>query len=259
MDEVVVEKRDGVSIVRINRPHRANAMDAATAEGIGNGFLDAAADPAVRVVILTGTGEKVFCAGMDLKAFAEARAAGVDAVDEGPGKGHRAIEVFTRRHYPKPVIAAINGAAMGGGFELMLACDLVVAAEHARFGLPEANRGLVAGGGGTAISKRIPIAVALEMALTGEPISAARALELGLVNRVVAGDRVIDTAIELAAAMARSGPLALDATKRLLWEAMGEPDWPRITEIIGPVFASQDAIEGATAFAERRPPNWRGV
>jgi enoyl-CoA hydratase len=187
---------------------------------------------------------------MDLRAFSEGRRS---TGEDGPG-----LEVFQRRVYPKPVIAAVNGTAVAGGFELMIACDLVVAADHAMFGIAEVKRGLVAAGGGTALAKRLPLAVALEFALTGDLISSARAFELGLVNRVVPADQVMPEALALAARIAANGPLAIQVTKQLVYAEYGAVDWERIRTVSAPVFASEDAIEGSRAFIERRDPVWRG-
>src|SRR3954447_3402810 len=175
---VEVDRRGAVTIVTINRPERRNALDPATMSGIGRALSDAETDDTVRAVVLTGAGEKAFCAGMDLKAFAE----GGITPETLPKPG---LDVLVERVYPKPVIAAVNGPALAGGFEIVLACDLVVAAEHATFGIPEVKRGLVAAGGATRLPRRIPLALALELGLTGEPVDAARAMALGLVNRVV--------------------------------------------------------------------------
>jgi enoyl-CoA hydratase len=166
------------------------------------------------------------------------------------------------RTYPKPLIAAVNGPAVAGGFELVLACDIVVAAEHATFGLPEVKRGLVAAGGGAILLPgRLPLAVALEFGLTGDAIDAARAYNLGLVNRVVPTDQVLETALALAEVIVANGPLAVRVTKQLMLEAAGGNDAAlrqRANELVAPVFASVDAREGATAFAEKRPPRWTG-
>ena len=197
--------------------------------------------------MITGAGEKIFSAGMDLKAFA----AGEDMT--AVGEGLRILNECL-----KPVIAAVNGIAVAGGFEVMMRADLVVAADHAKFGIPEVTRGLVAAGGGTRLPTRIPLQIALEFGLTGDTFSAQRALELGLVNRVVPGAGVLTTALELAARINRNGPLAVQATKRLMREEVGPDNSERVMEISGPVFASADAREGATAFAEKRAPVWKG-
>ncbi|MFJ8816447.1 crotonase/enoyl-CoA hydratase family protein [Amycolatopsis thermoflava] len=248
---VLVERHDAVTVVTINRPEARNALDAETMAGIGEALVAAEQDDDVRAVVLTGAGDRAFCAGMDLRAFA----AGGAVVDESrPG-----LEVFTERVYPKPVIAAVNGTAVAGGFELVLACDLAVVADHAKFGLPEVKRGLVAAGGGTNLPRRIPLALALELALTGETFDAARAAELGLVNRVVPGDQVLGEALALAATIARNGPLALRVTKELMLAQAQGAGRAEIAAATAPVFASADAKEGAIAFAEKREPRWTGA
>jgi len=237
----------GVMVITLNRPEAANALNPAIGAGLVSALTTAAGDPEVRTVIVTGAGEKIFCAGMDLKAFA----AGEDMALVG--QSMRLLSAC-----PKPVIAAVNGTAVAGGFEVVLRCDLVVAADHATFGIPEVKRGLVAAGGGTRLPKRIPLQVALEMGLTGEPISAARALELGLINRVVPAAQVMDAALALAAAITKNGPLAVQATKQLMLEEVGPDNSAHVSAVVAPVFASADAREGATAFAEKRPPIWTG-
>lgn len=244
---VDVDTRDGVMIITLNRPEAANALNAAVGEGVCSALEKADEDVDVRAVVLTGAGEKIFSAGMDLKAFA----AGEDM--SKVGATFAALGAL-----PKPLIAAVNGQALAGGFELVLRADLVVAAEHARFGIPEVKRGLVAAGGGTRLPRRIPLQVALEMGLTGEPISAARALELGLVNRVVPAAEVLDTALGLAALIAANGPLAVQATKQLMVEEIGPDNAAHVGKVTAPVFGSEDAKEGARAFAEKRPPEWKG-
>ncbi|MDT3444231.1 MULTISPECIES: enoyl-CoA hydratase-related protein [unclassified Pseudofrankia] len=246
---VDVERRGPVTIVTINRPSAGNSLDGATMTGIGYAFEEAAKDNEVRAVVLTAAGEKIFCAGMDLKAFVTPGAMEV----QGPGLG-----IFMRQAYPKPIIAAVNGAAVGGGFELALFCDLIVAAQTAKFGLPEVSRGLVAAGGGTRLPTRIPLAFALELGLTGKPVMAARLYEVGLVNRVVPAADVLTTALELADAIADNGPLAVQCTKALMHGEVPAADWDGIGKAVAPVFASEDAKEGATAFAQKRKPNWVG-
>lgn len=246
---VDVERRGPVTIVTINRPKAANSLDGPTMSGIGYAFQEAEQDAEVRAVVLTAAGDRIFCAGMDLKAFlAEG---GLDV----PGPG---LDIFTRRVFPKPVIGAINGAAVGGGFELALACDLLVASETAKFGLPEVSRGLIAAGGGTRLAQRIPLALALELGLTGALVSADRVREIGLVNRVVPAADVLDAALELAGQIAANGPLAVSVTKKLIVEELPAGDWDGLAETVAPVFASEDAREGARAFAEKRTPNWVG-
>ena len=225
---VLAENRDGALVLTINRPEAGNSLNPAVGQGFVDALREAATDPAVRSVIVTGAGEKIFCAGMDLKAFA----AGEDMTVVGEGLAYLA-------DCPKPVIAAVNGIAVAGGFEVVMKADLVVAAEHARFGIPEVKRGLVAAGGGTRLPTRIPLQVALEMGLTGEPISARRALELGLINRVVPAAEVLDAALALAALINANGPLAVQATKRLMREEVGADNSDHVREVTGPVFASR--------------------
>jgi enoyl-CoA hydratase/carnithine racemase len=244
---LLVELRDGALVLTIDRPQAGNSLNAEVGSGFVTALADAASDPAVRSVIVTGAGEKIFCAGMDLKAFA----AGEDMTMVG--EGLRLLDEF-----PKPVIAAVNGIAVAGGFEVMMRADLVVAAEHSRFGIPEVKRGLVAAGGGTRLPTRIPLQVALELGLTGETISASRALELGLINRVVPAADVMSAALALAALINANGPLAVQATKKLMREEVGADRADAIRQAVAHVFASEDAHEGATAFAEKRTPNWKG-
>jgi enoyl-CoA hydratase/carnithine racemase len=244
---VLTENRDGALVVTIDRPDAGNSLDPAVGRGLVEALGDAATNPDVRSVVITGAGEKIFCAGMDLKAFA----AGEDMTPVGDG-------LRLLGECPKPVIAAVNGIAVAGGFEVMMRADLVVAADHAKFGIPEVKRGLVAAGGGTRLPTRIPLQIALEMGLTGETFPASRALELGLINRVVPGPEVLDTALGLAALINANGPLAVQATKRLMREEVGPDNTDHVRAVTAPVFASEDAREGATAFAEKRAPIWKG-
>jgi enoyl-CoA hydratase len=252
-DEVLRERRGHVEILTINRPEARNAINRATAIALGDALDACESDDDVWVVVLTGAGDKAFSAGMDLKAFA---AGEFPITDKGFGG-------ITQRDFPKPLIAAANGAALAGGFEILISCDMVVAAEHARFGIPEASRGLIAGGGGLIrLPKRIPLAVAYEMALTAEPIDAHRAYELGLVNRVVPGEKVLDEAVALAERIAKNAPLAVRTSKYVMKksrELSEEQCWLLNTEAFGIIGRSSDAMEGAVAFAEKREPNWQGT
>ena len=249
---VVVEARDGVQIITINRPEARNALTGGVAGGIAAAVDELDADDALRVAVLTGAGG-TFSSGMDLKAFL----AGDVPIIEGRGFGGIA-EAPPR----KPLIGAVEGWAVAGGFELLLACDLVVAARDARLGVPEVKRSLVAGGGAALeLPRRLPRAIAMELLLTGDPIDAVRAAELGLVNRLTEPGGALEGALALAATIAANGPLAVAATKQI---ALGAPDWTfaegwaRQGEIAMPVFGSEDAQEGARAFAEKRPPVWKG-
>jgi enoyl-CoA hydratase len=251
-DEVLVERRDGVQVITINRPEARNALDKAVADGIAAAVDELDASEELRVGVLTGAGG-TFSAGMDLKAF---------LAGETPAIAGRGLCGITETPPRKPLIGAAEGWALAGGFELLLACDLVVAAETARFGVPEVKRSLVAAGGAALqLPRRVPYALALELLLTGEPLAAPRAAAIGLVNRVTPEGGALTGALELAATIASNGPLAVAATKAI---ARGSADWTfeegwrRQAELVGPVFASEDAREGATAFAEKRAPVWRG-
>ncbi len=241
-----------VLVVTIDRPEARNAVNLAVAEGIASALDRLDEDEALRAGILTGAGG-TFCAGMDLKAF---------VAGERPYVGDRGFAGITQRAARKPLIAAVEGWALAGGFEVALSCDLIVAARDARFGIPEVKRGLVAAAGALLrLPRRIPYHVAMELALTGEPIGAERAAELGIVSRLTDSGGALAGAHELTSLIAHNGPLAIDATKRIVEAAADWPPdevWERQGEIAGPVFSSEDAREGATAFAEKRDPVWRG-
>jgi len=247
-----VDRRDGVLVITLNRVEARNAVDGALARDLAAALDLLDADDDLRVGVLTGAGG-TFCSGMDLKAFLRGETPVVD--DRGLGG-------LTMAPPRKPLIAAVEGYAFAGGFELMLACDLVVAAEDAKLGVPEVKRALVPGGGGALLlTRRIPRAIALELLLTGDPITAARAAALGLVNRVTPPGDALDGALELAASIAANGPLAVAVTKQIAVSAMDwtwADGWVRQNELMMPVFASEDAREGAAAFAEKREPVWRG-
>jgi enoyl-CoA hydratase len=241
----------GIAWVELNRPEKRNAMNPRLNEEMADVLVALDADDDCLVLVLTGAGE-AFSAGMDLKAFAR----GENVVVKGRGMG------YTERPPAKPLIAAVEGYGLAGGMELALATDLIVASEESVFGIPEVKRGLVAGGGGLLrLPRRIPPAIAMELALTGENLSAKRAKELGLVNALAEPGKVLDAAIALAEKITANGPLAVAATKRIIVEAR---DWTAETEfaeqakILMPVFTSNDAKEGAIAFAEKRPPRWTG-
>ena len=254
-DELVRERQGNVLVVRLNRPEARNALTPAILEGIGEAILEAESDPEIRVIVLTGTGDRAFCAGMDLRSFASGEEMGV--VNE---EATAAYSRLFRGDVAVPLVGAANATAVAGGLELLLGCDVIVASSEAQFGLPEVKRGLFAAGGGTLIGTRIPLSIALEMTLTGESISAARAYELGLVNAIVAPDEVLTTALALAERIAGNGPLGLKATKELVRLGVSDIDaWSqRRDEWQNIVFSSDDAKEGATAFVEKRNPVWRG-
>ncbi|HEY1826136.1 MAG TPA: crotonase/enoyl-CoA hydratase family protein [Acidimicrobiales bacterium] len=251
-EEILRERRGHVEVLTINRPEVRNAINRATAQALDLALDEAEADEEVWVVVLTASGDRAFSAGMDLKAF---------AAGEIPATAH-GFAGITERQFTKPLICAANGAALAGGFEIMISCDMVVAAEHAKFGIPEAARGLVAGGGGLIrLAKRIPLAIAYEMALSAEPIDATRALSLGLVNAVVPGEQVLESALALAERVALNAPLAVRTSKDVMrrsLEMTEEQAWKLNATSFGAIAASADALEGAIAFAEKRAPNWQG-
>lgn len=253
-DELVQERRGSVLVLRLNRPDARNALTPGLLAGIGAALLAAESDPEVRSIVLTATGDRAFCAGMDLRAFAGGTDMG------GAGEHTAAYQRLTRGETRLPVIGAANGAAIGGGLELLLGCDVIVASGSARFGFPEVRRGLFPAGGGTFVGTRIPLAVALEMVLTGDLIDAARAQQLGLVNTVVAPDEVLATALAIAERIGANAPLGLAAAKELV--RLGVADTARATarmaEWQSTVFTSEDAKEGAMAFVEKRKPVWKG-
>jgi enoyl-CoA hydratase len=249
-DKLLVERRGGVLVLTLNRPEVRNAIDTETAWAISNALDTLDADRALVAAVFTGSGG-TFCAGMDLKAF---------LAGEKPSVGARGFAGIVEKPPAKPVIAAVEGNALAGGFEIVLACDLIVVAENARFGLPEVKRSLVAAGGGLLrLPRRVPYHLAMEWALTGEFISAQQAAQAGLVNRLVPAGTALECAIGLAETVAQNGPLAVAATKRIITESS---DWShaeqfdRQREISVPVRESQDAKEGALAFREKRAPVW---
>jgi len=249
---VLTEKRGRILIITINRPEAKNAANAAVSHGLAAAMDMLDEDPGLSVGVLTGAGG-TFCAGMDLKAFAR----GENVAVKGRGLG------FTERPPAKPLIAAVEGYALAGGTELALATDLIVAARNSAFGIPEVKRGLVAAGGGLLrLPQRIPYAIAMELALTGDTLPAERAHELGLVNVLAEPGGALEAALELAERITANGPLAVAATKKVIVESRGwtpENQWREQAAIIMPVFGSKDAKEGAIAFAEKRAPNWTGT
>lgn len=253
---LVREQRGAVLVLRLNRPDARNALSPELMGELGIGLADAEEDPGIRAVVVTGTGDRAFCSGMDLRAFA----AGDSQPTEAQKTGMAVFGRFVRGDVAVPIVGAANATAVAGGFEVLMGCDVVVASSEAKFGLPEVKRSLFAAGGGIMLGTRIPLAVALEMTLTGDNIDATRAYELGLVNKVVAPAEVLDAAIELAERIARNGPLGLAATKELVRLAVTDAAaaWEKQAEWQPKVFDSDDAKEGATAFIEKRDPVWTG-
>jgi len=251
-DAVLTERRGRILIITLNRPDQRNAVNAAVAHGVAAALDALDGDSELSLGVLTGAG-KGFCSGMDLKAFRAGERPHI------PGRGFAGI---VERPADKPLIAAIEGFAVAGGLEVALACDLIVAARGARLGIPEVKRSLVAAGGALIrLPRTMPRNLAMEMALTGDLIDAERAHELGLVNRLTEPGEALEAALTLAETIAANGPLALAATKRIMVESADWPDaeyFDRQRELIEPVFESEDAREGATAFAERRDPVWKG-
>jgi enoyl-CoA hydratase len=251
-DAVSVEVDGGIAVITINRPEARNAVNEAVARGIAAAVdeLDPRRD--VVAMILTGAGG-TFSAGMDLKGF---------LAGENSTAGGRGFAGITRRPPVTPVVAAVEGYALAGGFEIALACDLIAASEAAVFGLPEVTRGLVAGAGGLLrLPRRVPYHLAMEIALTGGHFTAGRLHQAGLINRLVPAGEALAAARELAAQVAGNAPLALAATKRIIVESAdwsGDEAFDRQDAISRPVFATADAKEGAAAFAAKRPPVWRG-
>jgi enoyl-CoA hydratase len=249
---VLTERRERVLLITLNRPDQRNAVNAAVAQGIAAALDELDGENELSVGVLTGAG-KGFCAGMDLKAF---------VTGERPYAEGRGFAGIVERPAEKPLIAAVEGFAVAGGLEVALACDLIVASRGTRLGIPEVKRSLVAAGGALMrLPRSLPRNLAMELALTGEPIDAERGYELGLVNRLTEPGGALEAALELAEVIAANGPLALRATKRILTESTDWPDgefFARQREIADPVMRSEDAREGATAFAEKRPPVWKG-
>ena len=250
--EVLVEHDDRIAIITINRPQARNAINHAVSAGMAEALAELDERDDLTVGIITGAGG-TFSSGMDLKAFL----AGEDVSVAGKG-----LAGLTQAPPRKPLIAAVEGWALAGGCEVALACDLIVAANDAKFGIPEVKRGLVAGAGGLIrLPRRIPAGIAMELALTGDPLPAADAHRLGLVNALTEPGGALDGARRLAARIAVNGPLAVAATKQIItqqqdWDT-GDV-WARQESILRPVFLSEDAREGALAFAEKRAPAWKG-
>jgi enoyl-CoA hydratase len=248
---VLTERRGNVLVITLNRPEVRNAVNKGLAEGVAAALDELDADDGLTAAIVTGTGG-YFCAGMDLGAFAKGESPWIE------GRGFAGI---TQRASAKPVIAAIEGFAVAGGLEIALSCDLIVAAKGAKMGIPEAKRSLVAAAGGLLrLPRRMPYHAVMELALTGDPMPAERFHDFGVVNRLAEPGEALDVALGLAGQLAKNGPLALIASKRIIEEQVDwslEEMWQKQGEIAGPVLTSEDAREGAIAFKERRDPVWK--
>lgn len=249
--------RDGVALLTLDRPQRHNAIDPATTDAMARWLAELDGDPRVRCIVITGAGDQAFCVGADIPTLLPRLRADVEAGQDDP----QLCGMTHRNSTAKPLLAAVNGLALGGGLELALACELRIASANARFGLPEIRLGLLAAAGGcTRLPRMIPAALAAEMILTGEPIGAERALQAGLVSRVVAPDRLMDEALDLAATVAARAPKAVRACTALLrrakfQELAGALDEER--KAFAHLLLSEDGREGVRAFGEKREPAWR--
>lgn len=258
---VLVERRGAVMIATINRPATRNAINRDVWRGLGYALEECEHDDDLRAFVLTGAGDKSFCSGVDLKAMAS----GEGVIPEDPVEAGWGFAGYVKHPISKPTIAAVNGTALGGGTEISLASDLVVAAKTAQFGLPEVRRGRIAGAGGAfRLPQQLPRKVAMEMLLTGTPISAEQALAWGLINRVVEPDDVLGAAVALAEEILEGAPIAVQATKRIAQGIVDghvpadDPGWEASSREGVLIQHSADAHEGALAFAEKRPPRWQG-
>lgn len=247
-DAVLTEVRGRVLLITLNRPDQMNAVNTDLAQGLVAAMRQLDEDDGLTAGVLTGAG-RGFCAGMDLKAFAAG----------GPPQG---FDEFLEQGSRKPLIAAVEGFALAGGLEVALTCDLIVAAEGVRLGIPEVGVGLFAAGGALLrLPSRLPYAVAMEMALTADPITAEQAKQYGLVARVTEKGKAVEVALELAERIARNAPLAVAASKQLIRATQGRTEaefWELQRPLVAQVFTSEDAKEGPRAFAEKRAPSWSG-
>jgi crotonobetainyl-CoA hydratase len=256
--KVLTERRGSTLVVTLNRPAARNAVDADVHALVGAAVEEAEHDPDVRALVLTGAGDQAFCAGADLKAISRGEPV------LAPGTEHWSFAGFVDHFTSKPTIAAVNGNALGGGTELALACDLVVAVEGASFGLPEVKRGLIAGAGGVfRLVEQLPPKVAMRLVMTGEPMPAAEALRWGLINEVVPPGQALDAALRLADAIGENAPLAVQASKRIAYgiadgaRAGERAKWEQNAQEFLTLLGSEDAMEGPVAFAEKRAPVWK--
>ena len=251
---VLVERKGKVMVITLNRPKAGNSVNPDVTYGLENALNLAEADPDVYVVILTGAGEKIFCGGMDLKHMAQFGNKGVNI--EGHG-----FAGFAERWFSKPLICAVNGSAMGGGTEFALACDIIVAADHAKFGLPEVKRGILAAAGGPIrLMRSVPRAIAMEMLFTGDPITAQRAYEVGMVNQVVPREELMNAAMTMAERIIANGPIPVKGAKELAYKSYNmdmDDAFALSLKIKNRVYTSDDSKEGPKAFAEKRAPVWK--
>lgn len=252
---LLVEQKGKILILTLNRPQAGNSINPDIALGIENALNMAEVNPEIFVVILTGAGDKIFCGGMDLKHLAQFGNKGV--LFEGHG-----FAGIAERYFSKPIICAVNGSAMGGGTEFALACDMVVAAEHAKFGLPEVKRGILAAAGGPIrLARTVPLKIAAEMIITGDSITAQRAHEIGLVNKVVPYAKLMEEALALAERVVANAPVAVQAGKELMYKSMDmsmNEAFDLNLKLKNKVYQSEDSKEGPRAFAEKRAPQWIG-
>ena len=247
-DEILLEKRGRVLVITLNRPKAKNSVNAALADALVAATTQLDDDSDLTIGVLTGA-DGGFSSGMDLKAFAS----------EGAPAN---FQTFLEQGAKKPLIAAIEGFALAGGLEIALTCDLLVAARGVKVGIPEVKRGLLAAGGGLfRLSARINYGTAMELALTGDPITSDRAAEIGLINHLAEPGKALDVALELAERIAANAPLSVAASKRVIQQSIGRPEadnWKAQQEFVGTIFSSEDAREGAVAFAQKRAPEWKG-
>jgi enoyl-CoA hydratase len=251
-NEVLVDVTDGIMTVTLNRPEAKNAANKAVAVGVAAAMDELDSNDSIHVAIITGAGG-TFCAGMDLKAFVSGEMPMVE------GRGFAGLTEAPPR---KPLIAAIEGYALAGGLELAISCDLIVTADNAKFGIPEVKRGLAAAAGGLMrLPRQIPSRLAMEMAITGDFITAQRAYEMGLVNQIVPAGTALEAAKAMAARIVANGPLAVAISKQVVLESAdwsADEMWKKQQDLVMPIFGSEDAMEGSIAFAEKRAPNWKG-
>lgn len=258
-ETVLYERCGHIALITINRPEAMNSVNAQLSREMGAAIEDFVRDTDLWTAVITGAGEKSFCAGADLKELA----AGRSVIPEETA--HWGFAGIVQHFVPKPIIAAVNGFALGGGTEIAIACDLIVASEHASFGLPEVKRGIIAGAGGLLrLPRQIPLKVALETVFTGEPLSALDALRWGLINKVVPHDQVVKAAMDLATKICENSPVSVRTSKEIIYRGLDVPldyppdAWAINAKYLEIVLASEDFKEGPKAFAEKRKPKWVG-